>query len=135
MFYMLVMTVKGSALMILRGQEVHNGAACWRALCKRYEPATAVRAQSIMQAVLNINVFPGTLAEFEDKIGEWERDISRYETASGEIFNEGVKKSIFLQKAPKNIRMVADFTPFLYAEKSTLPLRNSGDGAWVKTLA
>lgn len=38
-------------------------------------------------------------------------------------------------REPKNIRMVADFTPFLYAEKSTLPLRNSGDGAWVKTLA
>jgi len=28
-------------------------------------------------------------------------------------------------REPKNIRMVADFTPFLYAEKSTLPLRNS----------
>jgi len=106
MFFMLVMTVKGPAQMILRSQERHNGAACWRALCRRYEPATAMRAQSIMQSILNVAMFPSTLAEFEDKIGEWMRDIYRYEMASGETFNEGVKKSVFLQKAPKNIRTV-----------------------------
>ena len=48
LFYLLVMTVKGPAQMILRSQEPSNGTACWRALVRRYEPATAVRAQSIM---------------------------------------------------------------------------------------
>ena len=104
MFFSLVMTVKGSAQMIIRGVEQQNGAAAWRALCKRYEPATAVRAQSIMTSILNVKQFPSTLAEFEDAHAEWERDIKRYEMASGEVFNMGVKKSIYLQKAPKNIR-------------------------------
>ena len=104
MFFTLVMTAKGPAQMVMRGQEQHNGAACWRALCQRYEPATAVRAQSIMSAVLTVPQFPDSLSEFEDKHGEWERDIRRYETASGELFNEGVRKTIFLQKAPTAIR-------------------------------
>ena len=51
MFFMLVMTAKGSSQMVLRSQEAHNGAACWRALCRRFEPATAMRAQSIGQGV------------------------------------------------------------------------------------
>jgi hypothetical protein len=104
MYFALVMTAKGSAQMILRSAERHNGAACWRALCRRFEPATAVRAQSIMQGILNVGPFPDTISEFEEKHGEWERDIKRYEAASGEVFNLGVKKSIFLQNAPKNLR-------------------------------
>ena len=92
MYVALVMTTKGSAQMIVRGQERHNGAVCWRALCKRFEPATAVRAQSLMQGILNVGEFPGTIADFEEKHGEWERSIPRYELASGESCNTWVKK-------------------------------------------
>ena len=106
MYFALVMSVKGSAQMIIRGVENQNGALAWRSLVKRYEPATAVRAQSIMTSILNVKQFPQTLAEFEQAHSEWERDIRRYETASGDVFNAGVKKSVFLQKAPKNIRTV-----------------------------
>ena len=104
MYSALVMTTKGPAQMILRGQERHNGAVCWRALCKRFEPATAVRAQCLMLGILNVTAFPETNADFEENHGEWERSIQRYELASGESFNTGVKKSIFLQNAPKNMR-------------------------------
>ena len=38
-------------------------------------------------------------------------------------------------REPKNIRMGADFTPVLYAEKSTLPLRDNGDGPGSKPWA
>ena len=92
--------------MILRSQEPSNGTACWRALVRQYEPATAVRAQSIMPSLLSVNVFPSSLSEFGEKVGSWERDIRRYEMASGEVFNPDVKKNIFLQKAPKSIRTV-----------------------------
>ena len=104
LFFMLVMTVKGPAQAILRAVEPNNGAEAWQALHRRYEPATAMRAQSITQGALSVLVFPGTLAEFEEKHGEWLADIRRYEAASGEQFNEGVKKTIFLQKAPRAIR-------------------------------
>ncbi len=55
---------------------------------------------------MNVGPFPTAIAEFEEKHGEWERDIRRYETASGEVFNSGVKKSISLQNAPKNLRVL-----------------------------
>ena len=104
LFYMLVMTVKGPGQAILRSVEVNNGVEAWCGLHKRYEPATAMRAQSIMQGVLSVPVFPNTLAEFEEKHGEWLADIRRDDTATGEQFHEGVKKTLFLQKAPKAIR-------------------------------
>ena len=103
-FFMLVMTVKGPGQAILRSVEASNGVEAWRALVKRYEPATAMRAQSIMQAVLSVSPFPATLAEFEERHGDWLADIRRYEVATGERFNEGVKKTVFLQKAPRAIR-------------------------------
>ena len=97
----LVMTVKGSAQAILRSQETNNGAACWRALTRRYEPTTAARAQSILNAILHVANFPSTLAEFEHKLGEWERDVRRYELAAGEHFSASVKKNIFLTEASR----------------------------------
>eukprot|EP00959_Pyramimonas_sp_CCMP1952_P474661 9503792-Pyramimonas_sp.AAC.1 len=90
MFFALVMTVKGSAQMLI----------------KRYEPATAMRAQSITTAILNAKPFPSDLAGFEQRRSNWERDAKRREIASGEAFTAGVKKSIYLQKAPNNIGTV-----------------------------
>ena len=57
-----------------------------------------------MQGILNVTAFPETIADFEEKHGEWERSIQRYELASGEPFNTGVKKSIILQNVAKNLR-------------------------------
>ena len=146
MFFSLVITVKGLAQMILRGQEPHNGAACWRALCRRYELATAVRAQSIMTHILQVHVFPSSLADFEEKHGEWEQDIRRYEMASGEVFNAGVKKSIFLQRAPKTIgtvlqmqsersydELVATVIKFLLGNQATAQQQQTPDDSWGRT--
>eukprot|EP00959_Pyramimonas_sp_CCMP1952_P319972 6695750-Pyramimonas_sp.AAC.2 len=58
MFSALVMTVKGSAQMLIRSVEDTNGALAWRAVIKRFEPATAMRAQSIMTAILNVKNLP-----------------------------------------------------------------------------
>ncbi|CAK0889405.1 unnamed protein product, partial [Prorocentrum cordatum] len=104
MFFALVMTVKGSAQMLLtRSVEDQNGALARRALIKRCEPATAMSAQNIMTAVLNVKNFPSDQAGSEQYHSDWGRDTRRCETASGEVFNAGVKRSIYLQKAPKNI--------------------------------
>ncbi|CAK0789597.1 unnamed protein product, partial [Prorocentrum cordatum] len=65
MLFALVLTAKGSAQMLIRGAEDQNGALAWRALIKRYEAATAMRAQSIMTAILKVENFPSDLAGFE----------------------------------------------------------------------
>ena len=62
MFHMLVMTVRGPALGLLRGNMAQNGAEAWRALVKRYEPNTAPRIQSLMTTVLNWPQFPSDLS-------------------------------------------------------------------------
>ncbi|CAK0801788.1 unnamed protein product, partial [Prorocentrum cordatum] len=90
MFCSLVMTVKGGAQILTRSAVNQGGALAWRALAKRSEPATSVRAHGIMASVPNVKQFPGAVAEFEAE--------------SGEVFNAGVKKSTFLQKAPRNMR-------------------------------
>ncbi len=75
MYFALVMVAKGSTQMILRSVERHNGAACWRALCRRYEPATAVRAQSIMQIILDGSSFPASISDFADNYVHCDPDI------------------------------------------------------------
>eukprot|EP00959_Pyramimonas_sp_CCMP1952_P092633 1938480-Pyramimonas_sp.AAC.1 len=75
--------------MLIRSVEDQNGALAWRALIKRYELATAMRAQSITAAALNVKPFPSDLSRFEQYLSDWERDIRRYETASEEVFNAG----------------------------------------------
>ena len=79
------MTTKGSAQMILRGQERHNGAACWReALCERFEPATAVRVQSPLQGQFSMYQRSWRrLLTSRGKHCDWERSFLRYELASG----------------------------------------------------
>ncbi|CAK0809627.1 unnamed protein product [Prorocentrum cordatum] len=104
LIFVLVMTVKGSAQMPIRSVEDQNGALAWRALIKRYEPATAMRVRGITTAIINVKPFPSDLAGFEQHRADWVRDIRRYETAPGEVFNAGTEKSIYPQKAPKNIR-------------------------------
>ena len=101
LFYMLVMTVKGPGQAILRSVEVNNGVEAWCGLHKRYEPATAMRAQSIMQGVLSVPVFPNTLAEFEEKHGEWLADIRRYETATWGAVQRGCQEDSVLAEGPE----------------------------------
>ncbi|CAK0805074.1 unnamed protein product, partial [Prorocentrum cordatum] len=61
-----------------------NGAVAWLASVKRHEPATAVRAHSIMTSVFNVKQFLGTLAESETQHSERQRDVRLYEAAAGE---------------------------------------------------
>ena len=58
LFHLLVMSVKGPALAVLRSNRDQNGATAWRLLMKRYEPNTAPRVQSLMSAILNASQFP-----------------------------------------------------------------------------
>ena len=68
-----------------------------RGLITRYAPNTAPRVQSLMSAILNAKTFPSEFTAYEIAL-EWE-------SISGDRFNVSMKKALFLDKAPMNVRV------------------------------
>ena len=121
LFHLLVMSVKGPALAVLRGNREMNGTAAWRSLTRRYEPNTAPRVQSLMSAILNSPQFPSDLSSYENKLGEWEENIYKWESISGDTFNGSMKKALYVDKAPQ-------------AVKTLLQMQNLDDYAAMKSV-
>ena len=105
LFHVLVMNVRGPALAVIRGITDMNGALAWRALITRYAPNTAPRVQSLMSAILNAKTFPSELTAYEIALDEWQENIRKWESISGDRFNVSMKKALFLDKAPMNVRV------------------------------
>ena len=105
LFHVLVMNVRGPALAVIRGITDMNGALAWRALITRYAPNTAPRVQSLMSAILNAKTFPSELTAYEIALDEWQENIRKFESISGDRFNVSMKKALFLDKAPMNVRV------------------------------
>ena len=105
LFHVLVMNVRGPALAVIRGITDMNGALAWRALISRYAPNTAPRVQSLMSAILNVKTFPSELTAYEIALDEWQENTRKWESISGDLFNESMKKAIFLDKAPSTMRI------------------------------
>ena len=105
LFHVLVMNVRGPALTVIRGITEMNGALAWRALVKRFAPNTKPQIQSLMNEIINVRTFPSELTEYEIALDEWQKNIRKWETISGDLFNESMKKTIFLDKAPLSVRI------------------------------
>ena len=100
LFHVLVMNVRGPALAVIRGITDMNGALEWRALTTRYAPNTAPRVQSLMIAILNAKTFPSELTAYEIALDEWQENIRKRESISGDRFDVSMKIALFLDKAP-----------------------------------
>ena len=105
LFHVLVMNVRGPALAVIRGITDMNGALAWRALITRYAPNTAPRVQSLMSAILNAKTFPSELTAYEIALDEWQENIRKWESISGDRFNVSMKKALFLDKTPSSVRV------------------------------
>ena len=105
LFHVLVMNVRGPALAVIRGITDMNGALVWRALVTKYAPNTEPRVQSLMNAILNVKTFPSELTAYEIALDEWQENIRKLETISGDLFNESMKKATFLDKVPSTVRI------------------------------
>ena len=105
LFHVLVMNVRGPALTVIRGITDMNGALACRALVKRYAPNTKPQIQSLVNEIINVKTFPSELTEYEIALDEWQKNIRKWETISGDLFNESMKKTIFLDKAPLSVRI------------------------------
>ena len=84
LFHVLVMNVRGPALAVIRGITDMSGALAWRALITRYAPNTAPRVQSLMSAILNVKPFPSELTAYEIALDEWQENIRKWESISGD---------------------------------------------------
>ena len=82
-----------------------NGALAWPALITRYAPKTAPRVQSFMSAILNVKPFPSEITAYEIALDEWQENIRKWESISGDRFNVSMKKTFFLDKAPSTVRI------------------------------
>ena len=105
LFHVLVMNVRGPALSVIRGITDMNRALAWRALITRYAPNTAPRVQSLISAILNVKTFPSELIAYEIALNQWQENIRKWESISGDRFNVSMKKAIFLDKAPSTVRI------------------------------
>ena len=77
LYHMLVMLCKRTALM-----RVVNAGASWRAVVLHHEPTSLTRSAGLLQELLNFN-FEGEIAA---RMAQHDRDIDRFEKASGENF-------------------------------------------------
>ena len=66
---------------------------------------TAPRVQSLMSAILNVKTFPLQPTAYEIALDERQENIREWESISGNLFNVSMKKAIFLDKAPMNVRV------------------------------
>ena len=60
---------------------------------------------SALSAILNVKTFPSELTTYEIALDQWQKNIRKWETISGDLFNESTKKTIFLDKAPSIVRI------------------------------
>ena len=58
-----------------------------------------------MSAILNAKTFPSELTAYEIALDEWQENIRKWESISGDRFNVSMKKALFLDKAPMNVRV------------------------------
>ena len=90
----------------------------------RYEPNTAPRMHSVMTSILALEQLPSDLHGYETAIGRWEELIRRWETMSSESFNDGMKRAIFLNRAPTTVRAMLQLQAVTsYAQLSALALQ------------
>ena len=99
------MNVRGPALTVIWEIISLNEALAWRALIIRYAPNLKSRIQSLMNEIINVRTFSSELTEFEIAMDEWQKNIRKWGTISGDLFNELMKKIIFLEKAPLSVRI------------------------------
>ena len=88
LYYLLVNTVRGKALTLLRSAEKHHGIAAWKRIKSEYQPDAARRHTAMLMGIMQPG-WRGAANTFLDRLTEWERRIQEYEGESLETFSDG----------------------------------------------
>ena len=74
-----------------------------------------------MSAILNVKPFPSELTAYEIALDEWQENIRKWKSISGDRFNVSMKKAIFLDKAPSTVRIPLQMQSLDTFESMTVP--------------
>ena len=93
LYHMLVMLWKGTVLTRVVNAGAQEGLEAWRCLVLHHEPTSLTRSAGLLQELLNFS-FEGETAA---RMAQFDRDIDRYEKASGETFPENIRNGVALR--------------------------------------
>ena len=79
-----------------------NGALAWTALIMRYASDTAPES---FERDPQRQGLSSELTASEIALHEWQENIRKLETSSGDNLNASLKKALFLDKAPRSVRV------------------------------
>ena len=96
LYYILVMLCKVSALARVVNAGAKEFLEAWRCLVLHHEPTLLIRSTGLLQELLNFS-FEGETAA---RMTQFDRDIDRYEKASGETFPENIRIGVPLRMLP-----------------------------------
>ena len=83
LYYLLVNTVRGKELTLVRGAEKHHGIAAWRRIKTEYQPDAAGRHTAMPVGIMQPGwESRGAANTFLDQLPEWGRRIQEYEGES-----------------------------------------------------
>ena len=106
LYYLLVNTVRGKALTLVRSAEKHLGTAAWKRIKTEYQPDAAGRHTAMLMGIMQPGWDSRSAANFLDQLTGWERRIQEYEGESLETFSDGMKIAVLASSAPESIRNV-----------------------------
>ena len=101
LYAILVQTLSGRALAILRLVERSNGLEAWRRLCAEYAPASPVRYTAMLASLLKPTLRP---ASFVEDWLAWELRVAKYEAAARKPMDNATKAATFLSALPAPLR-------------------------------
>ena len=104
--YLLVNTVRGTALALVRSAEKHDGNVAWKRIKSEYQPDAAGRHTAKLMGIMQLGWDPRNAANLLDQLTEWERRIREYEGESLETFSDGMKIAVLASHALESIRNV-----------------------------
>ena len=107
LYYLLVNTVRGKALTLVRSAEKHHGIAAWRRIKPEYQPVAAGRHTAMLMRFMQPGWDSrGAANTFLDQLTESERRIQEYEVKNLETFSDGMKIGVLASHAPESVRNV-----------------------------
>ena len=104
LYCLLVNTVRGKALTLVRSAEKHHGIAAWKRIKTEYQPDAAERHTAMLMGIMQPGWDSrGAANTFLDQLTEEERRIREYEGESLETFSDGMKIAVVASHAPESI--------------------------------
>ena len=106
LYFLIVNTVRGKALTLVRSAEKHHGIAAWKRIKTEYQPDATGRHTAMLMGIMQHGWDSRNAVNFVDQLTEWERRIQEYEGKGLETFSDGMKIAVLASHAPESIRNV-----------------------------